>query len=172
VINCSLDEAQGEESRLRSKQGRQVQFKSKAERDKAITQEIEQVQQLLKRKDHLFKDMTSKAKDLETQIRNIESETLELRSQLDGRKETIDQLTRECRDAEEEKAKLDDERRYNLIPLLLNAGNFGDLKQRLLLKKIVQKRNSEKLNSNYTTPWTEMFKLVLLQRPELLRISS
>ena len=114
ILIHSLDEAQGEESRLRSKQGRQVQFKSKAERDKAITQEIEQVQQLMKRKDHLFKDMTSKAKDLEKQIGNIESETLELRAQLDGRKETIDQLTKECRDAEEEKAKLDDERRYNL----------------------------------------------------------
>jgi len=112
LSDCSLDEAQGEESRLRSKQGRQVQFKSKAERDKAIAQEIEQVQQLMKRKDHLLKDMTSKAKDLETQIGNVESETFELRAQLDGRKETIDQLTKECREAEEDKAKLDDERRY------------------------------------------------------------
>jgi septal ring factor EnvC (AmiA/AmiB activator) len=65
----------------------------------------------MKRKTHLFKDMTSKAKDIETQIANVESETLELRAQLDGRKETIDQLTKECRDAEDEKAKLDDERR-------------------------------------------------------------
>jgi septal ring factor EnvC (AmiA/AmiB activator) len=66
----------------------------------------------MKRKDQLFKDMTSKTKDLETQIANVEFETQELRAQLDGRKETIDKLTKECREAEEEKAKLDDERRY------------------------------------------------------------
>jgi structural maintenance of chromosome 3 (chondroitin sulfate proteoglycan 6) len=111
LTDNSLDDAQGEESRLRAKQGRQVQFKSKAERDKAIAQEIEQLQNLMRRKDHLYKDMTSKAKDLESQISNVEAETRELRAQLDGRKETIDQLTKECRDAEEEKAKLDDERR-------------------------------------------------------------
>jgi septal ring factor EnvC (AmiA/AmiB activator) len=95
----------------------------------------------MKRKDHLYKDMSSKAKDLETQIKNVETETLELRAQLDGRKEAIDQLTKECRDAEEEKAKLDDERRYTLAMLLLIAGNYGDLKQRLLPKKTVLKRN-------------------------------
>lgn len=107
-----MDEAQGEESRLRSKQGRQVQFTSKAERDKAINNEIEQVQQIMKRKDHLFKDMTSKTEDLEKQISNVEAETRGLRAQLDGRKETIEELAAECREAEDEKAKLDDERRY------------------------------------------------------------
>lgn len=106
-----LDEAQGEESRLRAKQGRQVQFKSKADRDKAITQEVQQVQQLVKRKDQLLKDMTSKAQDLDTQIGNVESDTLEMRAKVDGRKATIDELSAECREAEEEKAKLDDERR-------------------------------------------------------------
>ena len=65
----------------------------------------------MKRKEILLKDMSSKSKDLETQIDNVETETRELRTQLDGRKETIDQLTKECRDAEEEKARLDDERR-------------------------------------------------------------
>ena len=115
ITDCSLDEAQGEEARLRSKQGRQVQFTSKAERDKAINNEIEQVQQLMKRKDHLFKDMTSKTKDLEKQISNVEAETHELRAQLDGRKETIEELAAECREAEEEKAKLDDERRYSIV---------------------------------------------------------
>jgi structural maintenance of chromosome 3 (chondroitin sulfate proteoglycan 6) len=115
ITDCSLDEAQGEEARLRSKQGRQVQFTSKAERDKAINNEIEQVQQLMKRKDHLFKDMTSKTKDLEKQISNVEAETGELRAQLDGRKETIEELAAECREAEEEKAKLDDERRYPIL---------------------------------------------------------
>ena len=81
------------------------------ERDKAIAQEIEQVQQLMKRKDQLFKETTAKTKDLETQISNVEFETHEFRAQLDGRKETIDQLNKESREAEEERAKLDDERR-------------------------------------------------------------
>ena len=107
-----MEVAQAEESRLRSKQGRQVQFKSRTERDKAITTEIGQVQQLMKRKESLAKDMTSKTKDLETQISAIEKEVGDLRKQLDGRKETIEQLTKDSRDAEEEKAKLDDERRY------------------------------------------------------------
>jgi structural maintenance of chromosome 3 (chondroitin sulfate proteoglycan 6) len=106
-----LDEAQGEESRLRSKQGRQVQFQSKADRDKAINQEISQVQQLMKRKELLLKDMTTKSGDLESQIKNVDSEIAELRRKLDGRKTAIEELTAECREAEEEKAKLDDERR-------------------------------------------------------------
>jgi septal ring factor EnvC (AmiA/AmiB activator) len=67
----------------------------------------------MKRKDHLFKDMTSKTKDLETQIGHVESDIHDLRGQLDGRKQTIEDLTKECREAEEEKAKLDDERRYS-----------------------------------------------------------
>ena len=106
-----LDEAQGEESRLRSKQGRQVQFQSKADRDKAINQEIAQVQQLMKRKDHLSKDMTTKSADLENQIKTVESEITDLRAKLDGRKTAIEDLSAECREAEETKAKLDDERR-------------------------------------------------------------
>jgi uncharacterized coiled-coil DUF342 family protein len=68
----------------------------------------------MKRKDQLFKDMTSKAKDLETQIDTVDTETHEMRAKLDGRKTTIDELNAECREAEEQKAKLDDERRYIL----------------------------------------------------------
>jgi structural maintenance of chromosome 3 (chondroitin sulfate proteoglycan 6) len=71
----------------------------------------------MKRKDQLLKDMTSKAQDLETQIGNVESDTLEMRAKVDGRKTTIDELSAECREAEEEKAKLDDERRYFLFVL-------------------------------------------------------
>jgi structural maintenance of chromosome 3 (chondroitin sulfate proteoglycan 6) len=88
-----------------------VQFKSKEERDAAINQEIKQVEQLVKRKELLLKDVTSKAKDLENQIARVVDETYDLRAKLDGRKETIDQLARESKEAEEEKAKLDDERR-------------------------------------------------------------
>jgi len=58
-----------------------------------------------------LKDVTSKAKDLENQIIRVVDETYDLRAKLDGRKETIDQLARESKEAEEEKAKLDDERR-------------------------------------------------------------
>jgi peptidoglycan hydrolase CwlO-like protein len=68
----------------------------------------------MKRKDQLLKDMTSKAEDLESQIGNVESDTLEMRARLDGRKAAIDELIAECRETEEEKAKLDDERRYSL----------------------------------------------------------
>jgi structural maintenance of chromosome 3 (chondroitin sulfate proteoglycan 6) len=106
-----LDDAQGEESRLRSKQGRQVQFQSKAERDKAINQEINQVQQLMKRKGQLLKDMSTKAGDLESQIHNVDNDITELRGKLDGRKNTIEELSADYRDAEDAKAKLDDERR-------------------------------------------------------------
>jgi len=95
----------------------------------------------MKRKDQLFKEMTSKTKDLESQIANVETETLELRGQLDGRKETIDQLNKECREAEEERAKLDDERRYNLKLTQLILGNYGDLKPKCRLKKILRRRN-------------------------------
>ena len=106
-----LDDALGEESRLRSKQGRQAQFQSKTDRDKAINQEIGQVQQLMKRKEQLFKDMSAKAGEIESQIKNVESDIDELRGRLDGRKATIDELTAENRAAEEEKSKLDDMRR-------------------------------------------------------------
>jgi septal ring factor EnvC (AmiA/AmiB activator) len=102
----------------------------------------------MKRKDNLLKDMTSKSKDLETQIDNVESETRDLRAQLDGRKETIDQLTKECRDAEEEKAKLDDERRYISLDSELITGSCGDSRPRSQQKRIVQKTSCEKLNTN------------------------
>jgi septal ring factor EnvC (AmiA/AmiB activator) len=114
----------------------------------------------MKRKDNLLKDMTSKSKDLEKQIGNVESETHDLRAQLDGRKETIDQLTKECRYAEEEKAKLDDERRYIFPSSELIIGSYGDLRPRFQLRRIARKTNCEKLNINYTILWTEMFKLV------------
>ena len=82
-----------------------------------MTLEIQQVQQLMKRKEQLFKDMSSKAQDLETQIDRVEADTLDMRARLDGRKATIDELSAECRDAEEGKAKLDDERRYTLVSI-------------------------------------------------------
>jgi septal ring factor EnvC (AmiA/AmiB activator) len=100
---------------LRSKQGRQVQFANKAERNKAINQEIEQVRTLMKRKDQLYKDMTSKTQDLETQISDVEQESRSLRAQVDGRKTAIEELSTECREAEDEKSKLDDERRYTTL---------------------------------------------------------
>ena len=114
----------------------------------------------MKRKDNLLKDMTSKSKDLEKQIGNVESETHDLRAQLDGRKETIDQLTKECRYAEEEKAKLDDERRSIFSRSELIVGSYGDLKPRSQPRKIARKTSCEKRNISYTIPWIEMFKLV------------
>jgi len=118
----------------------------------------------MKRKESLAKDMTSKTKDLETQIATIEKEVGDLRKQLDGRKETIEQLTKESRDAEEEKAKLDDERRCFVpsakVHFVNQIGNCGDLKQRYRPKKTVEKTSFERLNSNCTIPWIETFKPV------------
>jgi len=65
----------------------------------------------MKRKEQLFKDMTFKTKDLETQINEVEQVSRDLRAQLDGRKTAIEELNQECREAEDEKTKLDDERR-------------------------------------------------------------
>jgi chromosome segregation ATPase len=107
----SLEEASGEESRLRSKQGRQVQFQSKSERDKAITTEIKQVQHVLSRKEGLLRDVTSQTSDLDRQIAKVETEITDLREKLDGRKEAIESLAGECRSAEDLKGQLDDERR-------------------------------------------------------------
>lgn len=89
-----------------------MQFKSKADRDKAINTEIRSVKDNLARKQSLHKDMSSKIQTLETQIANVESEFRELRARLDGRKEAIEQLNAETREADETRAKLDDERRY------------------------------------------------------------
>jgi septal ring factor EnvC (AmiA/AmiB activator) len=65
----------------------------------------------MKRKEQLFKDMTFKTKDLEKQINEVEQVSRDLRAQLDGRKTAIEELNQECREAEDEKTKLDDERR-------------------------------------------------------------
>jgi septal ring factor EnvC (AmiA/AmiB activator) len=108
----------------------------------------------MKRKDHLLKDMTSKTKDLEMQIGDVENETQELRAQLDGRKEAIEELSAEYREAEEEKVKLDDERRYAIIQRSLISGNYGDLRPRHLLKRKPRKRNSGKRNNSCIIPWT------------------
>jgi septal ring factor EnvC (AmiA/AmiB activator) len=108
----------------------------------------------MKRKDHLLKDMTSKTKDLETQIGDVETETHELRAQLDGRKEAIEELSAEFREAEEEKVKLDDERRYPIIQRSLRSGSCGDLRPRHLLKRMLRRRSSGKRNSCCIIRWT------------------
>jgi septal ring factor EnvC (AmiA/AmiB activator) len=116
----------------------------------------------MKRKESLAKEMTSKTKDLENQISAIEKEVGAVRTQLDGRKEAIEELARESRDAEEEKAKLDDERRYSptlfSIPFAHHVENYGGLKQRFRRKRIAPKTSFERLNNNCTTQWIEMFK--------------
>jgi septal ring factor EnvC (AmiA/AmiB activator) len=116
----------------------------------------------MKRKESLAKEMTSKTKDLENQISAIEKELGAVRTQLDGRKEAIEELARESRDAEEEKAKLDDERRYSptlfSIQLAHHVENYGGLKQRFRRKRIAPKTSFERPNNNCTTQWIEMFK--------------
>ncbi|SPO01011.1 related to SMC3 - required for structural maintenance of chromosomes [Cephalotrichum gorgonifer] len=110
-VKRSLDAVEASRSRLLNKQSRGAQFKSKAERDKWLRKEIEELQLTLTNQQASRVDADEEVKRVEKSLAQIEKEVAVLRSRLEswgGDRSSLADEVNKVRDALD---RLNDERR-------------------------------------------------------------
>ncbi|CAG8972988.1 hypothetical protein HYALB_00007834 [Hymenoscyphus albidus] len=110
-VRQELDLAEGIQNRLFNKQGRSAQFKNKAERDKWLRSEIEQLNTALGEQKANRINAQEEANATQSQIQNLEGEIDGLRERLDGWGGSRQALAQEVSTAKDALEKLTDERK-------------------------------------------------------------
>lgn len=110
-VKQNLDIAEATQNRLYNKQGRSSQFKSKAERDKWLRGEIEELQTVMgvQKANRLNADEEVKA--VQSEIKNLEGEIAGLRERLEGWGGSRQALSEQVTTAKDALEKLSDERK-------------------------------------------------------------
>ncbi|TVY37859.1 Chromosome segregation protein [Lachnellula subtilissima] len=110
-VKQKLDAAEATQNRLYNKQGRTSQFKSKAERDKWLKSEIEELNTAMgvQRANRLNAD--EEVKSVQSEIKNLEEEIAGLRKRLDGWGGSRQALSEQVTIAKDALEKLTDERK-------------------------------------------------------------
>jgi structural maintenance of chromosome 3 (chondroitin sulfate proteoglycan 6) len=110
-VKQNLDIAEATQNRLYNKQGRSSQFKSKAERDKWLRGEIDELQTAMgvQKANRLNADEEVKA--VQSEIKNLEGEIAGLRERLEGWGGSRQALSEQVTTAKDALEKLSDERK-------------------------------------------------------------
>jgi structural maintenance of chromosome 3 (chondroitin sulfate proteoglycan 6) len=111
AVKKELDTADASRQRLLSKQGRGEQFRSKAERDKWLGKEIDELNNNLATQKANRLDADEEVKAVQTEIRDLEEEISGLREKLEGWNGNRQALSQEVTDAKDALERLSDERK-------------------------------------------------------------
>jgi structural maintenance of chromosome 3 (chondroitin sulfate proteoglycan 6) len=112
-VKTKLDAAESTRRRLYDKQGRSAQFKSKAERDKFLRNEIQELNTTLGEQKANRINAIEEAKAVNSGIRTLESELTELRARFEGWDDKRQALSDEVANAKEALEKLSEERKLS-----------------------------------------------------------
>lgn len=110
-VKQSLDTAESARSRLYGKQGRSAQFKSKAERDKWLKDQIQDLNVTLGEQKANRINADEEVKVVQSEIQNLEGEIAGLRKRFDGWGGSRQALSDEVTTAKDALEKLTDERK-------------------------------------------------------------
>lgn len=110
-VKGNLDKADGERTRLYNKQGRSSLYKNKAERDKALRKEIEDVSGKLGEQKANRIHANEEVEHVQSQIKGLESEIAGLRERFDGWGDNRRDLAEEVSTAKDALTKLHEERK-------------------------------------------------------------
>ena len=111
LVKQNMDTADSARQRLYNKQGRGVQFKSKAERDKWLKSEIQELNTALGEQKANRMDADEQVKVVQTEIKSLEGDVDGLRQRLEGWKGSRQALFDEVATAKDALEKLQDERK-------------------------------------------------------------
>lgn len=110
-VKQNLDNAEASRTRLYSKQGRSTQFKTKAERDKWLRKEIEDLNTALGEQKANRLNADEEVKAVQSEIQNLEGEIAGLRERFEGWGGSRQALSEEVTTAKDALEKLNDERK-------------------------------------------------------------
>lgn len=110
-IKGRLDASEATRQRLYAKQGRNAQFKSKAERDKWLRKEIAELNNTLATQKANRMDADEEVKSVQSDIQGLEGEIAGLRERLEGWGGNRQALSEEVASAKDALEKLSDERK-------------------------------------------------------------
>ncbi|TAQ85746.1 hypothetical protein B7494_g5926 [Chlorociboria aeruginascens] len=110
-VKQNLDTADATRNRLYSKQGRNAQYKNKADRDKFLRKEIDELNTTLGEQKANRINTDEEVKAVQSEIQNLEEEITSLRERLEGWSGTKHTLLEEATNAKNTWEKLSDERK-------------------------------------------------------------
>ncbi|KAK9456302.1 RecF/RecN/SMC [Dipodascopsis uninucleata] len=110
-VKKSLVEAEAMQQRLYSKQGRNAQFSSKAERDRWLKKEIADIRATIRQREEIKADLEAQINDMSTQLDDARAATVEMRDTLEHAEETLSDLQRQQYEKKQSRDKVADERK-------------------------------------------------------------
>ena len=111
ATKLQLEKIEAQANHLYSKQGRNARFKNKSERNKYIDTEIKDLESNLSQRESHKTDFVKEVEEMQEMIaRNLE-EVEEIRAQIEGRKDALDDLARTADEAKEQRDTLSDQRK-------------------------------------------------------------
>jgi structural maintenance of chromosome 3 (chondroitin sulfate proteoglycan 6) len=110
-VKTNLDSSEATRQRLYAKQGRNAQFKSKAERDKWLRKEIDDLNNMLAKQKAIRLDADEEVNTVQEEIQNLEGEIAGLRERLEGWGGNRQALSEEVTSAKDALERLNDERK-------------------------------------------------------------
>jgi structural maintenance of chromosome 3 (chondroitin sulfate proteoglycan 6) len=110
-VKTDLDNAEASRQRLYAKQGRNAQFKSKAERDKWLKKEIDELNNTIATQKANRMDADEGVNAVQSEIQGLEGQIAELRERLEGWSGNRQALSDEVASAKDALERLSDERK-------------------------------------------------------------
>lgn len=137
-VKTQLDHAETSRHRLYSKQGRNAQFRSKAERDKWLRKEIDELNNTLATQKANRMDADEEVKAVQSEIQDLDGEIAALRERLEGWGGNRQALSEEVANAKDALERLNEERKVlrreddKLESVIENARHEKDQAERAL----------------------------------------
>ena len=110
-IQSQLEDARETIKRLRAKQGRMTQFKSKRERDQALQRAIDDINERLSARKSNAMQRAEESTELNDEIGRLETGIAELRSRIENRDDNMQSVASEVEKAKDARDRLMDQRR-------------------------------------------------------------
>ncbi|KAK9240780.1 RecF/RecN/SMC [Lipomyces kononenkoae] len=110
-VRKSLMDAEGQQQRLYAKQGRNAEFRSKADRDKWLKNEISDIQSTILQREKIRQELESQLEDMAGQLERVQSSINEFRATLDSSHGALEQLQTQQSEQKQKRDGLQDKRK-------------------------------------------------------------
>ena len=111
ALKAQLDDAEGTRQRLYAKQGRAQQFKNKAQRDQFLKNEIQQINEAFSTRKAVAVKHDEEIAHLTKQIERLDTQLTALRSNIEGRGDSMQSISEDVQKAKEARDSLQDQRK-------------------------------------------------------------
>lgn len=110
-LKSQLEDAEAARQRLYAKQGRNMQFRNKRERDDWLRREIKECETTLGKRMSIKDSLETDIQEMDVEVAKVEAEIESIRERLDGRSGILAEVSEEVAAKKEERNRLLDERK-------------------------------------------------------------